>query len=130
RLVEKKEPGPAHQRARDREHLLLAARERAAALVRPLLQAREEREHAREIGLKAGWVGDRSAHLQILEHGHAHEDAAALRRLRNLETRDVVGREARDVAAGEGNGALPRARLAGGRQYYGRLAGTVGGDQR
>src|SRR5262249_25433776 len=32
RLVEQQQPRPAHQRPRDRQHLLLAARQRAAAL--------------------------------------------------------------------------------------------------
>jgi hypothetical protein len=41
RLVEQQEAGPAHQCARDRQHLLLAARQRTAALPLPLLQDRE-----------------------------------------------------------------------------------------
>ena len=43
RLVEQQQPRPRHQRAGDRQHLLLAARQRAAALVQALLQAREQR---------------------------------------------------------------------------------------
>ena len=41
RLVEQQEPRPQHQRARDRQHLLLAARQRAGLLPPPLLEARE-----------------------------------------------------------------------------------------
>ena len=41
-LVEQQQLRPAHQRARDGEHLLLAARQRAAALVQALLEARED----------------------------------------------------------------------------------------
>src|SRR6266566_6765600 len=37
RLVEQQEPRPPHESARDRQHLLLAARKRAAALAQPLL---------------------------------------------------------------------------------------------
>ena len=44
-----RQPRPAHQRARDRQHLLLAARQRAAALGEALLQPREQRQHAVEI---------------------------------------------------------------------------------
>ena len=40
-LVEHQQPRPAHQRAADREHLLLAARQRAAALADTFLQPRE-----------------------------------------------------------------------------------------
>src|SRR5260221_8535188 len=50
RLVEQQEARPAHQRACDRQHLLLAARERAAALVEPFAQPRKQREDAGEIG--------------------------------------------------------------------------------
>ena len=49
RLVEEEQARPAHQRAGDGEHLLLAARQRAAALVQALLQAREEGADALEI---------------------------------------------------------------------------------
>ena len=43
RLVEQQEPRPGHQRPADREHLLLAARQRAALLVGPLAEPREQR---------------------------------------------------------------------------------------
>ena len=46
RLVEQHQPRPRHQRAADRQHLLLAARQRAGALVGALLQHREVAEHA------------------------------------------------------------------------------------
>ena len=50
----------------------------------PLLQAREQREHALEIALEiapaSAVVG---AHLQVFQHRHAREDAPALRRLRD-----------------------------------------------
>ena len=39
RLVEQQEARPGQQRAADRQHLLLAARQRAAALVHALLRA-------------------------------------------------------------------------------------------
>ena len=52
RLVEQQQPRPAHQRARDRQHLLLAAGQRAAALVQALLQPRKQREDPREIGVE------------------------------------------------------------------------------
>ena len=51
-LVEEQEPRPAHQRAGDGEHLLLAAREGAAALVQALLEPREDRRDAFEILLE------------------------------------------------------------------------------
>src|SRR6266567_913713 len=89
RLVEQQEARPAHERARDRQHLLLAARERAAALVEPLAQPRKQDEDAVEIGVEIAALAEGCAHLQVLQDAHAHEDAAALRRLRDLEARDL-----------------------------------------
>ena len=103
RLVEQEQARAAHQRARDREHLLLAAGERAAALVDALLEARKQREYAFEIGSKMRGAGNRGAHLQVLQHCHPHEDAAAFRRLRDFQPRDLVRGKPRDVAAGEGD---------------------------
>src|SRR5262249_62178704 len=52
-LVEKEEARVSHQRARDRQHLLLAARKRAAALVDALLEARKRSTNADDVGMKA-----------------------------------------------------------------------------
>ena len=49
RLVHQQEPRPRHQRAADREHLLLAAGERAALLVRPLPEPGEQPVDALEV---------------------------------------------------------------------------------
>ena len=46
RLVEDQELRLGHQSAADRQHLLLAARQRAGALALPLGEPREDREHA------------------------------------------------------------------------------------
>jgi hypothetical protein len=48
RLVEEQQPRVPHERAPDREHLLLAARERAGVLLGALAQPREQLEHAFE----------------------------------------------------------------------------------
>ena len=129
-LVEQEQPRPAHQRARDGEHLLLAPRQRAAALVEPLAQAAETapaRGRGRRARPRAG--GER-AHLQILEHGHARKDAPSFRRLGDVEPRDLVGWQPRDVAAGEHDRAFARARIAADGHHQGRLAGAVRPDQR
>ena len=49
RLVHAEQARAAHQRARHRDHLLLAARQRAGALIEPLGDARKQFQHAREI---------------------------------------------------------------------------------
>src|SRR5215475_7279071 len=48
-LVQQHQPGPRHQGAADGKHLLLAARQRAGALVGALAQHREIAEHRFEI---------------------------------------------------------------------------------
>jgi len=73
-------------------------------------------------------VADGCAHLQVLEHGHAREDAAALGRLRDAQPRDLVGREPRNVAAVEYDRAFARARIAEDRHHQGGFAGAVGAD--
>jgi len=75
-------------------------------------------------------IGNRRAHLQVLHDRHAHEDAAAFRRLRDLEPGDLVGRELRDIASGKRDRALARARIPADRHHQRRLAGAVGADQR
>ena len=129
-LVEQQQARARHQGARDREHLLLAARQRAAALVQPLLQAREQREDALEIGGEVRLLGDDRAHLQVFHHGHAREDAPPFRRLGDAQPRDLVRRQLRDVVPVEHDRAFARARIAEDRHHQGGLAGAVRADQR
>ena len=51
RLVEEQHPRLGHQRPADGEHLLLAARQRAALLAGALAQPREQVEDALDVGL-------------------------------------------------------------------------------
>ena len=82
RLVEQQHLGPGHQRPADGQHLLLAARQRAARLLAPLRQAGEEREDPVEV------VGAASARRPCGRRRpspgspctrHAREDAAGPR---------------------------------------------------
>ena len=52
---------------------------------------------------------EQRAHLQVFEHRHAREDAAALRRLGEAEAHDLVRGQSRDVAARR-SGSCRRAR--------------------
>jgi len=65
-LVEEQEARARHQRAGDRQHLLLAARERAAALVDAFLQAREKAKDALAILSEMLEADDRRTHLMRL----------------------------------------------------------------
>src|SRR2546425_3252637 len=131
RLVEEHDLRPRHQRAPDREHLLLAARKRPALLVQAFLQAREEAEDALLVLLDALHVVSRErAHLQVLADGHARKDAPALGRVRDAEPDDLVRRELREVLAAERQlpGAWPQ--HAGDRAKRGGLARAVAADER
>src|SRR5262249_2160928 len=52
------------------------------------------------------------------------------RRLRDLEPRDLVSWQLRDIASGERDRALTRARIPTDCHHQRRLAGAVGADQR
>ena len=84
--------GPRHERARDREHLALAARERAGPLAHALPQHREEREDALEHLLAPLRVAvAERAEPQIVGDGEAAEEPATLGHERDAEV-DAVGR--------------------------------------
>jgi hypothetical protein len=128
-LVEQQQPRPAHQGAADRQHLLLAARQGAAALLAPLGQPGEHLEHPVEVFLEMHRIGDDGAHLQIFVDAHAREDTPAFRHLGHAPQHDLVGRQTGDVLAFQPDRAGPRARAAADRHQQGRLAGAVGADQ-
>src|SRR5437868_6335208 len=83
--------------AADGKHLLLAAGERSAALMQPLLQARKKLQDAGEVGVEIARSGNHRSHLQVLEHAHAQKYAAPLGRLGDFELRDPVRGQPRDV---------------------------------
>src|SRR5712664_1485125 len=92
RLVEHQEARPRHERARDRQHLALAAGERARALVNALAQHREEAEDALEHLLAALRVAvAEGAEAQVLGHREAAEETPALGDERDAEVDPVRG---------------------------------------
>ena len=97
RLVHQQHARIAHQRAADRQHLLLAAGQMRGDLLVPLMQTRKHGEHRvrgpRRV-LAAGIRLARGDH-QVLAHGQALEDAAALRHQRHAARRDHLRRQAR-----------------------------------
>src|SRR5947207_10172017 len=66
RLIEEQQARATHQRAADRKHLLLAARQGAATLGQALLEPRKQRKYPLEPAGAVGFatVGRISAHLQ------------------------------------------------------------------
>ncbi len=96
-----------HQRAPDRQHLLLAARQRAGLLPVAFAKAGEIAEDALDVGGDFRPVAARhGAELKIFLDGEAHEGAAAFRHVGDAEPHDVLGRLARDLA-GRGSGSSP-----------------------
>ncbi len=128
RLVEQQEPRTQHQRARHREHLLLAARERPGRLVPALPEHRKVAEHALEVVPEvASLASAPRAEAQVLLDREVHERAAALRRMRDAELNDVFGGLALERLVFEPNraGRLDHARD----RAQGRcLAGAVGAE--
>ena len=98
RLVEQQQLRPHHQRAADRQLLLLAAGEVAAAPAQHRVQHRKQREHV--VGDVAVVALERpEAGLEIFLHRQQRKDLAALRHEADAAPRALVGLEAGDVVA-------------------------------
>src|SRR5262249_13728917 len=109
-LVQEEESRPRHQGAGDREHLLLAAGERAGELCLSLAQPREQREDLVQSGPELLTVdpGERP-HLEVLVDGERGEKLAALGDPRDAHLVDPVRRQPLDPSSQELD--RPRARL-------------------
>ena len=131
RLVEQEEAGPRHERAGDRHHLLLAARERLGQLMAALAQHRELLVLLLERLGDGGAVGlGVGAHPQIFFDGHGAEQLAPLRHLGEARAHDGRRGQAADGAAVIADCAARRRHQAHHGVEQGRLAGAVGADQR
>ncbi len=130
RLVEHEQLGPAHHRPTHGQHLLLATGEGAGRLGAALLEDREEREGRVEVGVDALVLAGERTQAQVLLHGEPREDPPTLGGVRQTELDDVVGGDRGEVLALEGDRAGHRAQQARDGAQGGRLAGTVGADQR
>ena len=73
------QPRLRHQSAPDRQHLLLAAGQRAGALRAALGKPRENREHPVAVLLAVGAAAAIGAEIEVLAHRHVGKDAAAFR---------------------------------------------------
>src|SRR5580765_8089158 len=101
RLVEDQQVGIGHERASDREHLLLAAGELIAEVVHAPSELREEREHLVErprVGRSATVCGKGD---EVLPHAEIGEDLAPLRNERDAAAGYAVGPLTLDTHAAE-----------------------------
>src|SRR6266851_8910621 len=104
--------GPRHQRAADRQHLLLAAGERAGVLTCALAQSREQRVDPFDVLVdlaRRRLAADERAHRQVLPHRHPAEDPARLGYERDAAPDDLAGGEPVKPLALELNGPGMRA---------------------
>src|SRR6266542_1580293 len=93
-LVPQQAPRLRHQRPRDRQHLLLAARERPRHLRPSLPEPGEERADLVEpVGKLRAAAPREGPHLEVLVHGERGEELAALGDPGDAELVDAVRRE-------------------------------------
>src|SRR5262249_31624058 len=99
-FVHAQEARAGHQRPRHRQHLLLAARERAAALPLPLAEPGKKLRNPLEVLGDALFVGPRErAEHQVLQNGQTREDAARLGNDRDSRTNPLRCGPRADVLA-------------------------------
>src|SRR5579872_804886 len=109
RLVEQQQLRLRHQRAADRDHLLLAARERACSEPQPRAQRRKEIEHVLELRVETGAIAARvRTQEQILAHRERSEELTALRHDGDASPRHRLRRSAGDVVAQKTHAAAAR----------------------
>ena len=131
RLIEQEQARPAHEGPPDRQHLLLAARQRPAGLLQPLLEQREESEHHVQVGRDRLGVSLRDgSQTEVVADRQATEDPASLRAVRDAEGHDPVGRCVRDIGPFERNGPVRWPEQPRDRAQDGRLARPIRADQR
>src|SRR5499427_4759532 len=129
RLVEEHHGGPGHEGTADGEHLLLAAGERARALLGAASEHGEVVVHHLEVAGDAFPVLPRvRAHLEVLAHGEEGKDLAPLRHVAEPQAHDAVGIHAAEEAAVERNCALLSVHYARHRLEDGGLARPVGAE--
>ena len=109
RLVENQQVGIGQERAADRQHLLLAARQLIAAVTKARGEPRKYREHALLRPVAAPIRSRARGHQQIFAHVEIGEDAAALGDIGDPIARDSPWRRPRCLrSAHEYRAALRR----------------------
>ena len=111
RLVENQELRLHHERARDRQHLLLAARKGARELPAALSEHGKEIEEPGELALARGGGQMAAAELEVFPDRHVDEQLARFRRLHDAMAGDRPRGHAPEAAPGVADpAAVGRAR--------------------
>ena len=122
-LVEHEQPRARRHGAGQRQHLLLAARQRAGRLVAAIRQAREPFERA-TLDVSSPRTAVRHD-PEVLPHGQVREHAAALGNQAESPAGQRRRRSHAHLLTGEADLALARPHDAGRQGEEGRLSGTV-----
>ena len=123
RLVEHQQLRPPHQSTGEREHLLLAARERARPLLATLGDPGEIRRHPVDVRLQRSLRPRVAAEPQVLDDREIGERSAPLGNVGDARLRDRLGPAAQRLPVEDDLTAAPHG--AGHRAQRRRLAGAV-----
>ena len=130
RLVEQHQRRIAHQRARDRQHLLLAAAHAPAGTVAHLAEIGKQREQLFARPVRRVRPLRLAADFEIFLDRQVGEDAPLLRHVAEPAAHDRMRRLARDVLAFEHDAARALLDQADDGAEGRRLAGAVAPEQR
>src|SRR5215813_4563615 len=131
KLVDRKQPGFAHQAATDRAHLLLAAGEKTGRLIEPLLEPGQRLQNPVELGLDRRFVPPQVGSLhKIVFDRQAGEQSSTLRDVDDSGADHLIGAGVRQVDAIEADLAGPRLDELRKGPKQRRLACAVRADER
>src|SRR5262249_57853402 len=131
RLVEEQQARAGHERTAEREHLLLAAAQRAAELAATLAQPGKVRVDALEALRDPRVLSDQvRADPEVFLYGQLGKDPPSFLHLADSEAADRLGRHRVDRRAFEADRPRRRAKEAGDRPDRRGLARAVGADER
>src|SRR6202034_3080877 len=101
RLVEYEQLRLHHQRPSERQHLLLATRQRPRGLRPAVVAGPEKSEYPSKLVLPHGLGEMAAAELEIFAHAHVPEQFAGLRAMHHAGARDRGRAEALEVSSGK-----------------------------
>src|SRR5690606_35085418 len=129
RHIEQQQLGPAHERATDPHHLLLAAGKRARRKQAFFLEHREEVVHLLHVGQNLVVLTGVGTESKIVFDTHGTKHHAPLRALADSADDALIRPQPADILPLELNGAGGHGLNAGHRAQEGGLARAVGADQ-
>src|SRR5216684_1167596 len=122
RLIEDDQLGPHHQAARNREHLLFAAREGIAGLLESLFNARKTCKH---VILTLGIALTLQSNIEIFQHCQVGKNSSALRDVADALARYFMRMAAREIDTVEFNHPAAARRESHDRAQGRRLAHPI-----